>query len=143
MGVATRRQPVIDVNLWLTDTGGMHSTPPPPPPDVPDTPAVQAALADHTLLIQAAHNGVPGWSEPYGGPAGVAALAGTIRDHLTAQAQEMASLRSAAVAELLRDRSLSAVGTALGISKQAVHKINSDAMKGSRSSTRLLAEGLW
>jgi DNA invertase Pin-like site-specific DNA recombinase len=113
------------------------------PHGVPDTPAVRDALADPSTLVRAARDGDQGWSEPYGGPEGVAALTSAIRDHLTAQAQEMTSLRAVAVGELLRDRSLSAVGKALGISKQAVHKINNEAAKGSSKFTRLLAEGLW
>lgn len=113
----------------------------PVPDGVPDTPEVRAVLADYSLLLQAARSGRPQWSAPYGGPKGVAVLAVLIRDHLTSQAQQAASLRAVAIGELLRDQSLSAVGAALGISKQAVHKANRDALSGAFAP--LLAEGLW
>lgn len=111
--------------------------------NIPDTPEVRAALDDPWLLVKAATGNGPGWSEPYGGPEGVALLATEIRERLDVQARAIAELRSVAVAELLRDQSLSAVGKVLGIGKTAVHKIVNEVSKRPHNYRHLLAEGKW
>ncbi|MGB3676803.1 MAG: hypothetical protein WA988_20430 [Candidatus Nanopelagicales bacterium] len=108
---------------------------------LPDTPEVRAALADPKVLLDAADAGGDGWAVPFGGPQGVAQLTGEIRHLLEEQARDVAALRAVAVAELLRDQSMSVVGQLLGIGKSAVHKIN-QAASGSPFEF-LLARGQW
>lgn len=118
----------------------MHAATPIPGP-LPDTPEVHAALADPDVLLRAACQAAAGWSEPFGGPQGVALLTAEIRRQLDEKANEVSSLRSAAVAEMLRDQSLSTVGKLLGIGKTAVDKINKKALGSDFK--HLVAKGTW
>ncbi|MGO1971855.1 MAG: hypothetical protein ACTH2Q_02750 [Propionibacteriaceae bacterium] len=110
---------------------------------LPDRPAVLAALKEPWRLVEAARTGGQAWSEPYGGPEGVAVLATEIRDQLERQVRAVAELRAVAVAELLRDRSLSDVGSVLGIGKTAVHKINREVATRPHAYGHLLLGGQW
>lgn len=112
-----------------------------PPGALPDTPEVRAALADPDVLLRAAHEASAGWSAPFGGPDGVALLPAELRRQLDDKANEVSALRSAAVAEMLRDRSLSTAGKILGIGKTAVDKINKKALDS--EFIHLVAKGLW
>lgn len=63
-----------------------------------------------------------GWSAEHGGPAGIALLTLRLQDRLKVQAQELAAVRAAAIAELLKTQSLADVARQLGVSKQAISK---------------------
>ena len=92
---------------------------------------IAEVLADPEPFLDAAANGEPGWSAAYGGPDGVAVITGRLRDHLRDKQRQVASLRAAAVATMLRDRSLAAVGRLLGVGKTAVHKVHQEGIASS------------
>ena len=62
----------------------------------------------------------PGWSEPFGGPRGVALLAPALQEAALAEIGSISRVRSMAIRELLNTHSLAEVAKMLGISKQAV-----------------------
>ena len=110
---------------------------------VPNTAEVRAALEDPIGFLAIAAAGANGWSEPYGGPAGVALLSGHIRDWMDQQSHAFSALRAVAVAELVRDESLAGVGRILGVTKSAVDRINKEVARKPSPFINLLAEGTW
>lgn len=77
------------------------------------------APATFLTLVRNAHKG---WSAPLGGPEGVARLTVSLQDALKMQAEQLAGVRAAAIAEMLQTQSLSQVARALGVSKQAISR---------------------
>lgn len=73
-------------------------------------------------LLEAARTANTGWSSTWGGPAGVERLAVTLQQDLLMQAEALAGLRSLALTQMLRDRSVADVARELGTSRQAVAK---------------------
>ncbi|MGI6797751.1 hypothetical protein [Gordonia sihwensis] len=114
-----------------------------PPEDspLPNTEQVRAALSNPQRLLEDAAAATPGWSAPYGGPDGVAVLSGMLRHELDALAREISSLRTVAIAEMLREDSLATAGRKLGLGRTGVHKLSSQARKSRFVS--LLTKGLW
>lgn len=105
-----------------------HSNTPPPPVDEA---TINAVLADPTPLLTAAAEGQPGWSDVYGGTKGVAYLTGRIQEDTRARMRKVAALRAAAVATMLREESLAAVGRFLGVSKSAIQKVHREGVASS------------
>lgn len=119
---------------------GVTDTSPKPPPGV-DLP--YDSRPDPLELLQAAHAAEPGWSEPFGGPEGVAVLAELARQAVMRQAGDLAALRRVAIAEWCRTSTPPEIGRALGISRNAVHKLNNEVARQPHDLNRLLWEGLW
>lgn len=89
---------------------------------------IDAVLSDPTEFLEAVERGGPGWSDPYGGPEGVARIAGRLRDQAKEQQRRYGAIRATAIAALLQDRSLTSVAKALGVSKSAVHKTHRESI---------------
>lgn len=73
-------------------------------------------------LIAAATSGQPGWSEPWGGPMGVARAAVAAQEQLNDLSQQIAALRAAALQHELEHRSLAEVARELDVTKQALSR---------------------
>ncbi|MDO5633433.1 MAG: hypothetical protein Q4G34_00975 [Micrococcus sp.] len=74
-------------------------------------------------LLDDAMSGTPGWSQPYGGAAGVERLAREMLEDLTEQARLLGELRGFALVELLRTQSVSQLARERGVSRQAIEKV--------------------
>lgn len=75
-------------------------------------------------FIEQANNASPGWSEQYGGPMGVAALAAALQEQLSKQSKFIAEVRAAAIQEELKTRPGTELAKAFGISKAAISRIS-------------------
>lgn len=77
--------------------------------------------APHEFLRHIEHP-EPGWSEAYGGPQGVAALCADLQAELIRQSEQIASVRVAAIRQMLTTRTGVDVAHTLGVSKSAISK---------------------
>lgn len=73
-----------------------------------------------------------GWSEQYGGPLGIAALCASLQLEISRMSEQIASIRVAAIQELLKERSGIEVAAFLGVTPAAISRANkSNAWKDS------------
>lgn len=101
------------------------------------------SFEDALALLHAAQEASPGWSDTYGGPAGVALRADAARRELMDIVGDLAVLRRVAVSEMCRDRSLADVASTLGITRAGAHRLHREASVRDHDLNRLLAKGLW
>lgn len=109
--------PRIPDSLPRVSTGGYGrfvTDSPPNPPQTPQTPAEVAAF------LAAAAEAAPGWSEPYGGPAGVASMTPALQEFTRT---ELTAIRAAALQELTRHKSGGQVARELHLTRQTVNKL--------------------
>lgn len=85
-----------------------------------------APPAPHEFLATALR-AEPGWSDTYGGPAGVAALCAALQSQVAEQSEAIAAVRVAAIQELLKTFSGVEVAAMFGISKNAISKLSRSA----------------
>lgn len=85
------------------------------------SPAPQPTPQEFLDALQAPSEG---WSDAYGGPAGVAALCPGLQEQLSRQSEQIAAVRVAAIRELLKTRSGVEVAAMFGVSPSAISKIN-------------------
>ncbi len=65
----------------------------------------------------------PGWSDRFGGPAGVVALTERLQDQLESTSAHIADVRVAALRELLSTRTGSEVAAITGVPRLALHAL--------------------
>jgi hypothetical protein len=72
----------------------------------------------------------PGWSDRYGGPAGVVTLCAGLQERLMDQSEQIAAVRVAAIRELLKTHSGREVAAMFAVSPAAISKANNAAAWG-------------
>jgi len=77
-----------------------------------------------TEFLELVADAEPGWSERLGGPVGVATLCAGLQEQLMAQSEAIASVRVAAIRELLKTRSGREVAAMFGVSPAAISEAN-------------------
>ena len=87
-----------------------------------ETPTTQGTGTTPADFLTQIVNATPGWSDQYGGPAGIATLCHDLQQQLMDQSESIAAIRVAAINELLKTHSGTQVAAMFGVTRSAISK---------------------